>query len=45
MATQINRASLRRQAFFWLATLIVFGLFLYLFRGILLPFVAGMAQA
>ncbi|MCP4316472.1 MAG: AI-2E family transporter [Hyphomicrobiales bacterium] len=45
MATQINRASLRRQAFFWLATLIVFGLFLYLFRGILLPFVAGMALA
>ncbi|MEX3008256.1 AI-2E family transporter [Hoeflea sp. TYP-13] len=45
MATQINRASLRRQAIFWLATFFVFGLFLYVFRGILLPFVAGMALA
>lgn len=45
MATQINRASLRWQVFFWLATLFAFGLFLYIFRGILLPFVAGMALA
>jgi len=45
MATQINTASLRRQVVFWLATLLFFGLFLYLFRGILLPFVAGMALA
>jgi predicted PurR-regulated permease PerM len=45
MATQINRASLKRQAIFWLATLLFFGLFLYVFRSILLPFVAGMALA
>ena len=45
MATQINTASLRRQAIFWLATLLLFGLFIYVFRGILLPFVAGMALA
>lgn len=45
MATQVNRASLKRQAIFWLATLLFFGLFLYIFRGILLPFVAGMALA
>ncbi len=45
MTTPINRASLRRQAIFWLATLLAFGLFLYVFRGILLPFVAGMALA
>ncbi len=45
MSTTINRASLRRQAFFWLATLLALGLFLYVFRGILLPFVAGMALA
>ena len=45
MSTTINRASLRRQAMFWLATLLALGLFLYVFRGILLPFVAGMALA
>ena len=45
MTTQINRASLRRQAIFWLASLFLAGLFLYMFRGILLPFVAGMALA
>ena len=45
MTTPINRASLRHQAVFWLATLLAFGLFLYVFRGILLPFVAGMALA
>lgn len=45
MSTTINRASLRRQALFWLATLLALGLFLYVFRGILLPFVAGMALA
>ena len=41
----VNKASLKRQAIFWLATLLFFGLFLYIFRGILLPFVAGMALA
>ena len=45
MTTPINTASLRRQAIFWLATLLAFGLFLYVFRDILLPFVAGMALA
>ncbi len=30
---------------FWLAGLVVFGLVLYLLRGMLLPFVAGMAIA
>ncbi len=45
MATPINRALLRRQAFFWLLALCVLGLFLYVFSGILLPFVAGMALA
>ncbi|MEM9105726.1 MAG: AI-2E family transporter [Pseudomonadota bacterium] len=45
MANQVNRASLRRQVIFWLASLLVAGLFLYAFRGILLPFVAGMALA
>ena len=45
MVTRINTASLRRQAIFWLATFLAFGLFLYVFRGILLPFVAGMALA
>lgn len=45
MVTQISRASLRRQAVFWLSAFLFFGLFLYVFRGILLPFVAGMALA
>ena len=45
MVTQINTASLRRQAIFWLAAFLVLGVFLYVFRGILLPFVAGMALA
>ena len=45
MTTQISRTSLRRQALFWLGTLLFLGLFLYVFRGILLPFVAGMALA
>ncbi|RTM10947.1 MAG: AI-2E family transporter [Hyphomicrobiales bacterium] len=37
--------ALRRQIFFWLGTAIVLALFLYVFSGILLPFVAGMALA
>ncbi|RWA73212.1 AI-2E family transporter [Mesorhizobium sp.] len=37
--------ALRRQVFFWLGTAIVLALFLYVFSGILLPFVAGMALA
>lgn len=36
---------LRRQIFFWLATAVLLALFLYIFSGILLPFVAGMVLA
>lgn len=35
----------RRQIFFWLATAVLLALFLYIFSGILLPFVAGMVLA
>ncbi|WP_348626991.1 MULTISPECIES: AI-2E family transporter [unclassified Mesorhizobium] len=38
-------AALRRQIFFWLATAMLLALFLYVFSGILLPFVAGMVLA
>jgi len=37
--------TLGRQALIWLGVAVVFGLLLYLLRGILLPFVAGMAMA
>ncbi|MDX8526971.1 AI-2E family transporter [Mesorhizobium sp. MSK_1335] len=37
--------ALRRQIFFWLATAVLLALFLYVFSGILLPFVAGMVLA
>jgi predicted PurR-regulated permease PerM len=36
---------LRRQVLFWLATAVLMALFLYIFSGILLPFVAGMVLA
>ncbi|MBZ9761425.1 AI-2E family transporter [Mesorhizobium sp. CA8] len=36
---------LRRQVFFWLVTAVLLALFLYIFSGILLPFVAGMVLA
>lgn len=39
------RSELRRQILFWLSTAALFCLFLYVFRSILLPFVAGMALA
>ncbi|MBW3098744.1 AI-2E family transporter [Pseudohoeflea coraliihabitans] len=45
MTTQIDRAALRRQIIFWAFALFVAGFFLYLFRSILLPFIAGMALA
>lgn len=45
MKIQITRANFRRQVLFWIVTIFVFGVFLYVFRGILLPFVAGMALA
>ncbi|PDQ19333.1 AI-2E family transporter [Mesorhizobium sanjuanii] len=38
-------AAFRRQIFFWLATAVLLALFLYVFSGILLPFVAGMVLA
>ena len=37
--------ALRRQIFFWLASAVLLALFLYVFSGILLPFVAGMVLA
>lgn len=37
--------TLKRQVQFWLISLAVFCLFLYVFSGVLLPFVAGMAVA
>jgi predicted PurR-regulated permease PerM len=44
-ARAIEAAQLRRQAIFWLVAAIAFVGFLYLFRSILLPFVAGMILA
>ena len=35
----------RQQAFFWSGAVVVFGLFLFIFSSILLPFIAGMALA
>ena len=37
--------AIRRQLIFWLVTLAIMVLFLWMFRTILLPFVAGMALA
>ncbi len=37
--------SIKRQAFFWLGALVAVVLFLFVFRSILLPFIAGMALA
>ncbi|MCX5493258.1 AI-2E family transporter [Kaistia dalseonensis] len=37
--------SLQRHIGFWLGTLAIFLLFLFVFRGVLLPFIAGMAVA
>ncbi|MGX5800476.1 AI-2E family transporter [Bradyrhizobium sp. Arg314] len=45
MAADGGSGALRRQAFFWLATAVLLALFLYIFSGILLPFVAGMVLA
>ncbi|MCX7670142.1 MAG: AI-2E family transporter [Anaerolineae bacterium] len=41
----IARQALKRQAVFWLAALVFFGLFLWLFSSILLPFIVGMTLA
>jgi predicted PurR-regulated permease PerM len=45
MPYHISGASLRRYILFWVGVLLVFVLFLWFFRTILLPFVAGMALA
>ncbi|WP_217576590.1 AI-2E family transporter [Mesorhizobium sp. GbtcB19] len=45
IATGDGSSGLRRQIFFWLATAVLLALFLYVFSGILLPFVAGMVLA
>lgn len=37
--------SIKRQAFFWLGAFVVLVLFMFVFRSILLPFIAGMALA
>ncbi len=38
-------SAIRRQAIFWVSTAVIMVLFLWIFRGILLPFIAGMALA
>ncbi len=45
MTENISAAAIRRQLVFWSVTTALIILFLYVFRGILLPFVAGMAVA
>ncbi|MEL6921040.1 MAG: AI-2E family transporter [Pseudomonadota bacterium] len=45
MAEHISLNTVRRQAVFWVAALIVLTLFLYVFRSVLLPFLAGLALA
>ncbi|RWB75467.1 MAG: AI-2E family transporter [Mesorhizobium sp.] len=45
IAAADSTGGLRRQVFFWLATAVLLALFLYVFSGILLPFVAGMVLA
>jgi len=45
MPYHISGASLRRHILFWMAAFIIFIVFLWAFRSILLPFVAGMALA
>ena len=44
-ATAAYTAKLRKQAVFWGVSAIIFGLFLYGFRTVLLPFLAGMVIA
>lgn len=45
MLYHISGASLRRHILFWMAALLIVIVFLWAFRSILLPFVAGMALA
>lgn len=45
MREHISTAYLKRQAIFWLGAAAVFVLFIFVFRAILLPFLAGLALA
>lgn len=45
MSDHISGKSLRRHVTFWLLTLFAFVLFFYVFRSVLLPFLAGMVLA
>ncbi|MGF9562372.1 AI-2E family transporter [Neorhizobium sp. JUb45] len=45
MAYHISGTTLRRHIYFWLGVFVMFVVFLWFFRSILLPFVAGMALA
>ena len=45
MPYHVNGANLRRHILFWVGALAVVVVFLWFFRSILLPFVAGMALA
>ena len=45
MTTTITNETLRRQAIFWLSALVALCLFLFVFRSILLPFLAGIVLA
>lgn len=44
-AADAAAAAFRKQIRFWLITAIIFGLFIYMFSEVLLPFVAGMVLA
>ncbi|WP_026479898.1 AI-2E family transporter [Ahrensia sp. 13_GOM-1096m] len=45
MGEHLSAKALRRQALFWLGAIIVFGVLLYIFRSVLLPFLAGFVLA
>ncbi|MEN0000505.1 MAG: AI-2E family transporter [Pseudomonadota bacterium] len=45
MAEHISMNTIRRQLIFWIGALLVLTLFLYIFRSVLLPFLAGLALA
>ncbi|WP_018687521.1 AI-2E family transporter [Ahrensia kielensis] len=45
MGEHISAKALRRQALFWLGAIIFFGVLLYIFRSVLLPFLAGFVLA
>src|SRR5689334_1582844 len=45
MPQQVSGTILKRQIIFWVAVLLIFIAFLYIFSSILLPFIAGMSIA